>query len=164
MARSFFLPLALLLAGCGGAEEDSEPRANSIEELENRLEKLADRTTEEIEPAARLGFLVEADLGPELRASPACRLQGNGRVYLVVNAAGAVARIDGRRTPLAVSGPIGPTGGFFTAPGVTISIGRVAPPGSDSDGYAREWPAKATIAGDSERPVEKLDAAWICIR
>src|SRR5687768_3434063 len=106
------LPLvaALMLAACGGPEEDDRPRANSVEELENRLEKLADRTEEEIEPAPRMSFLKEADLGPELRSNPACRLHRDGRLLVVVNAAGGAARIDGRRVPLAVSGPVGPTG------------------------------------------------------
>lgn len=161
----FFLPLAplLLLAACGGPEEDDRPRANSVEELENRLDKLADRTTEEIEPAPRLANLKEADLGAELRANPACRLHRDRRLLLVVNAAGAVARIDGRRVPLAVSGPVGPTGGFFTAPGVTVSVGRTEPSGNDSAEYGFGWPARVTVGGDKERPIEKQEATWICV-
>src|SRR3712207_9423941 len=93
MSRGFPLAPFLLLAACSGAEEDDQPRANSVEELENRLEKLADRTEEEIEPPARLTPLSNADLGPELRANPACRLHRDRRLYLVVNSAGAVARI-----------------------------------------------------------------------
>jgi hypothetical protein len=164
MSRPFLLFASLLLAACGGAEEDDRPRANSVEELENRLEKLADRTSEEIEPAPRMSNLKAADLGPELRSNPACRLHQGGRLLLVVNAAGAVARIDGRRVPLAVSGPIGPTGGFFTAPGVTVSVGRTEPSGNDAAEYGMGWPARATVGGDKERPLEKREATWICVR
>jgi hypothetical protein len=160
----FMLAPLLLLAACGGAEEDERPRANSVEELENRLEKLADRTSEEIEPAPRLSNLKEADLGPEFRSNPACRLHRDGRLLLVVNAAGAVARIDGRRAAMAVSGPVGPTGGFFTAPGITFSVGRIVPTGDDSAEYGLGWPARATVGGDKERPLEKREATWICIR
>ncbi len=154
----------LLIAACGGPEEDSRPRANSIEELENRLEKLAARTSEEIEPEPRLSNLKESDLGPELRANPACRLHRDGRLLLVVNAAGAVARIDGRRVPLQVSGPVGPTGGFLTAPGVTVSVGRTEPGGNGAAEYGSGWPARATVGGDKERPIEKHEATWICVR
>lgn len=154
----------LLLAACGGGEEQAEPRANSQEELENRLDKLADRTSEDIEVPARLGDLVQSDLSPELRAEPACRLRRNGRLVLTVNRAGAVARIDGRRVPLAVSGPIGPTGGFLTAPGVTVSVGRLDPPVPGADEYARQWRARVTIGGDKERAIEKHDSTWICAR
>lgn len=164
MSRPFLLLAPLLLAACGGAEEDDRPRANSVEELENRLEKLADRTSEEIEPAPRMSNLKAADLGPELRSNPACRLHRDGRLLLVVNAAGAVARIDGRRVPLAVSGPIGPTGGFFTAPGVTVSVGRTEPSGNDAAEYGMGWPARATVGGDKERPLEKREATWICVK
>lgn len=164
MFRPLILLAAFLLPACGGPEEDDRPRANSVEELENRLEKLANRTSEEIEPAPRLSNLKEADLGPELRADPACRLHRGGRLLLVVNAAGAVARIDGRRVKLAVSGPVGPTGGFFTAPGVTVSVGRTEPGGAGPAEYGRGWPARATVGGNEERPLEKQEATWICVR
>jgi hypothetical protein len=164
MSRAFPIIALLLLAACGGPGDEDRPRANSVEELENRLEKLADRTEEDIEPPARLAKLKEGDLGPELRFGPACRLHRDGRLLLVVTRAGAVARIDGRRVLLAVSGPVGPTGGYFTAPGVTISVGRVAPSAGDAASHARGWPARLGIGGDSERPIEKHEATWICTR
>jgi len=165
MLRALTLFLALPLAGCGSGEEEVVARANSVEELTNRLDKLADRTREDIEPPQRLAFLRQSDVGPRLRAYPACRLRKNDRLYLVVNAAGAVARIDGRPVALAVSGPVGPTGGFFTAPGVTVSVGRrLDPTGVGADEYDQGWPARVTIGGDRERPIEKHEATWICIR
>ena len=164
MLRALPLLVPLLLTACGSQEDGAVAQANSVEELENRLEKLANRTSEEIEPAPRLSNLKAADLGPELRADPACRLHRGGRLLLVVNAAGAVARIDGRRVKLAVSGPVGPTGGFFTAPGVTVSVGRTEPGGAGPAEYGRGWPARATVGGDEERPLEKQEATWICVR
>jgi hypothetical protein len=164
MIRFPILLALLFLGACGGPEEEVQPKANSIEELSNRLDKLSDRTTEDIETPDRLAFLKEADLGPPLRANPACRLHKDGRIYLVVNASGAVARIDGRRVPLAVSGPVGPTGGFFNAPGVTVSVGRAHPPAADVDENGRSWPVRVTIGGDRERPLEKHEAMWICSR
>jgi hypothetical protein len=156
--------LLFILAACGGEEDEAVPRANSVEELANRLDKLSDRTTELIEPPQRLAYLKEADLRPELRTGPACRLHQGGHLLLVVSDGGAVVRVDGRRVPLAVSGPVGPTGGFFTAPGVTVSVGRIAPFAKDAGDYAAGWPARVTIGGDAERPVEKHEASWICRR
>jgi hypothetical protein len=164
MIRAFLFAPLLLLASCGGPDDDIEPQANSVEELSNRLDKLSDRTDEDIEPPDRLGFLQQVDLDARLGAGPACRLHKDGRLYLVVNTAGAVARIDGRRVPLAVAGPVGPTGGFFTAPGLTVSIGRTEPSGDDSAEYGIGWPARVTIGGDMERPLEKHEATWICAR
>ncbi len=165
MARRYLLLLGpLLLAGCGGREEDDAPRANSVDELENRLEKLAVGKGEEIDVPPRLANLKEADLGPEFRSNPACRLHRDGRLLLVVNAAGAVARIDGRRVALAVSGPVGPTGGFFTAPGITVSVGRIESSTPGAAQYGHGWPASVSIGGDKARPIEKREAVWICVK
>ena len=161
-----FPPLlpALLLAACEGQGDDAVPRANSVEELANRLDKLADRTSEDIEPPQRLAFLKRGDLAPEHLSRPGCRLHQDGRLLLAVNAAGAVGRIDGRRVKLAVSGPVGPTGGFFTAPGVTLSVGRKVANAGSAEEYSRGWPARLSIGGDSKRPVERHQATWICTR
>ena len=164
MVRPLLVLVPLLLAGCGGREDDAVAQANSVEELENRLEKLADRTTEDIEPPSRLAELEPADFGAELSAEPACRLHRDGRPILIANESGAVARIDGRRVKLTVAGPVGPTGGFFTAPGVTVSVGRIGPFVDEAKSYARGWPARLSIGGDPERPIEKHEATWICTR
>jgi hypothetical protein len=165
MIRPLAPPLAaLLLAACGSQEDGAVAQANSVEELSNRLDKLSDRTREEIEPPQRLGDLRQADVGPEYRAEPSCRLKRSGRIVLIVNRAGAVARIDGRHLPLAVSGPVGPTGGFFTAPGVTVSVGRIDPLVAEAESYALSWPARVTIGGDKARPLEKHEASWTCTR
>ena len=154
----------LLLAACGDQGDDAVARANSVEELTNRLDKLSDRTSEDIEPPARLGDLRPEDVGPWPRPGSVCRLARNRRLILLVDSAGAVARIDGRRVTLAVAGPVGPTGGFFTAPGVTVSVGRTKPlvPGAES--AAGAWPARLSVGGDPERPIEKYEATWACTR
>jgi hypothetical protein len=163
MIRPLLLPLAAaLLAACGSQEDDAVARANSVEELSNRLDKLADRTSEDIEPPDRLGDLVPLDVGARPASGPACRLLRGGRLVLLVDSAGAVARIDGRRVALAVSGPVGPTGGFFTAPGVTVSVGRVRPVAAAAEIPGQASPARVTIGGDKERPIEKHEAVWSC--
>ncbi|HEX2763277.1 MAG TPA: hypothetical protein VHM92_05455 [Allosphingosinicella sp.] len=153
--------LALLATACGG-DDTITARANSAEELENRLDRLSQGKTEEEKP--RLSYLQVGDLTPELRATPSCRLHQQGKLVLVVNARGAVARIDGRRVALALSAPVGPTGGFLTAPRVTISVGRTAPFAPGADVYASGWTATATLAGDPEREIEKIEGTWICSR
>ena len=162
MNRSLALPLFLLAASCGAGADEREPKANSPAELENRIENLSNPSSAEAPPPPRLTFLKEADLGPELRSGRACRFHRDGKLMLVVTAAGAVARVDGRRVPLAVSGPVGPTGGFFTAPGVTLSVGREGHYPDEPAGAGGDWPAGVTVGGDREREIEKLDGRWRC--
>lgn len=164
MPRPPLLALLLLVGACGGPDDDIAPRANSVEELSNRLDKLSDRTSEDIEPPDRLAFLRQSDVGPGLRAYPACRLHSDGHLYLVVNDSGAIARIDGRAVALAVAGPVGPSGGFLKAPGITVSVGRLHPSSDQAAEYGQGWPARVTIGGDRERPIEKHEATWICTR
>jgi hypothetical protein len=159
-----FLLLAIFLSACGRGDDEPTARANSAEELANRVERLAARTEEDIDKPPRLSYLRVGDVAPELKASPWCRLHQEGKLVLVVNDRGAVARVDGRRVPLVVSGPVGPTGGFFTAPGVTVSVGRTAPFAADADVYASGWAATATLGGDAAKEIEKLEATWICRR
>lgn len=164
MIRPLAFASLLLLAACADQEDEAVARANSVEELSNRLDKLADRTSEDIEPPPRLGDLLPADLPRAPGTGPVCRLSRGGRLVLVVDSAGAVARVDGRRAALAVSGPVGPTGGFFTAPGITLSVGRRRPLEAEGEGYGLAWPARLSVGGDPERPIEKHEGSWSCTR
>jgi hypothetical protein len=162
--RPLALALFVLAASCGRAADEREPQANSPAELENRLENLADPTPPKEAPPPRIAFLKEVDLGSDFRTEPACRFHREGKLMLVVTAVGGVARVDGRRVPLAVSGPVGPTGGFFTAPGVTLSVGREGHYPGEPAGAAGDWPAGITVGGDREREIERVDGRWRCTR
>jgi len=154
------LALAAALVACGSGG-DEQPQANSAEELANRIETLSVLQPDP-PPPPRLAFLKEKDLGPELRTRPACRLHRDRKLILVVNASGAVARVDGRRVALAVAGPVGPTGGYFEAPGVTFSVGRIAPVVPEAEGYGQGWPARASVGGIKDREPQRIEATWIC--
>lgn len=159
--RGALLLLPLLLSACGSGDGDTHSNAAVDPE---RLEKLANGMTGE-EPPPRLGLVQRRDVTPEFEVlRPVCRLSRRGKLILIVNARGAVARIDGRRALLAVSGPVGPTGGFFTGPRVTLSVGRIAPVVAEAEAYAGGWPATATLGGDPDREIEKIDATWGCAR
>jgi hypothetical protein len=36
--------------------------------------------------------------------------------------------------------------------------------GNDSAEYGLGWPARVTVGGDGERPLEKQEAIWTCVR
>jgi hypothetical protein len=158
--------LALLAAACGSKDGSDEPVGDpSPAELASRIERIAtERPAEEKAKAAprRLGVLTEAQLPPEYRAGATCRLTQGNTLLLVAAAPGALATIDGRVRQLRIAGPVGPSGGFFESPGATVSIG-LKPPGGAVPGTPTTR-AGATVGGGSpETPLERHDAAWLCV-
>jgi hypothetical protein len=155
--RTCFL-LLLALAACG--DNADTPQAVAPEELANQIEAIHEARPEKA--PQRLAYLREADLSSELRALPGCRFEQGGQILLIVNAAVAVARVDNERVPLAVSGPVGPTGGFFTAHRITLSVGRTTPPPAGTPSAGAAWPAQVTLAGKPEVPPERHEGTWLC--
>jgi hypothetical protein len=155
-------PLLLTLAACGdggeagaGADPDADRLANTIEAVAHV------KDPSKATPPRRLGVLADADLPPEFRTGPNCRLHDGERLLLLAAAPGAVAHLDGRVVRLAAAAPVGPSGGYFEAPGITVSVGRRAPLGQPSGSPDR---AGITIGGNPERPIEKAEASWACLR
>jgi hypothetical protein len=156
--------LALLLAACGGSEGPDEPIGDpSQAELANRIENVAFAPTDEEEEKAaprRLGVLEESALPPEFRAGRICRLTEGTNLLLVAAEPGALATVDGRTAALRIAGPVGPSGGFFEAPGITVSIGLKPPPGAVPGSPATR--AGVTVGGDKNKPIQRHEALWIC--
>jgi hypothetical protein len=165
MRTLYLLPvLALATASCG-AEETDEPAGNpSSAELAQRIENVAFvQTKEEAEKAVprRLGVLREATLPAEYRTGRACRLTQGPNLLLVAAAPGGIAMVDGQVRPLRIAGPVGPSGGFFEAPGASVSIGLQPPAGAVVGSPATH--AGVTVGGDDTKPIERHEASWLCL-
>lgn len=136
----------LLLAGCGG----EEPRAPEL--TAERIERLAS-------PAEESGV----DRGVQLRPldaagldGAACRLLRDGATLLLARAGGAVARVEDRVVRLEASGPVGGTGGYFEADGLSISIGRIEAADAAGPNALVQVNDRATGA------MREFDADWRC--
>ena len=165
MRGPLLLPvLALIAASCGGEEAD-EPAGNpSAQELHNRIENVAFvKPKEEQEKAApkRLGVLQEAALPADFRAGRSCRLTQGGNLLLVAAAPGGIANIDGRVIALRIAGPVGPSGGFFEAPGASVSVGLQPPAGAAVGSPSTH--AGVTVGGNDSKPIERHEASWTCL-
>ena len=165
MRIPFVLPvLALLAASCGQEEETGELLGDpSPAELANRIEaigQVAPEKEKEAEPP-RLVPLEEAQLPAEYRTGRACRLTQGGNLFLIAVAQGAVAKVDGRVTQLRTAGPVGPTGGFWEAAGVSVSIAlKLAGAPAAANPPMR---AGVTVGGDDQsKPVQRLEGDWSC--
>ena len=158
MRRPAYLALLLAAGACGGQAED-EPRLPP-DQLASVIANLSVLKEEKVKPPPRLGVLAEADVPPELTSGGSCRFFLQDRLLAVAGAAGAVARIDNQPRRLVIQGPVGPSGGFFAADRVTVSVGRRAPVGAAGPTTA----AGITVGGDPARPVEKYEGSWVCAR
>lgn len=164
MIRRLFVTAVgcLGLSACGRADApgaDVDPAS-----LVNGIEAAGREPDEDEAPPRQIAVLREADLGPEFRNRPSCRLHRDGRLLVVVVEGSAVARIDGRPVRLAISGPVGPTGAFLSGEGVTISVGREGQYSNAAESFSGDWPAGATIGGSSDKRIEKIEGRWTCVR
>jgi hypothetical protein len=160
-SRPLLALLAVLTASCGGEDEAERATENlTSDELANRLDSISQvpRDPEEKAAPRRLCLLPPAEVPPEYLAGRACRLSEGAGLLLIAAEQGAVAKVDGRALRLTTAGPVGPSGGFWEAPGVSISIG--ARPGVNSDGTASR--AGVTVGGAKDKPIQRQEANWLC--
>ena len=155
--------LGLLAAACGSEEPSGEPLGDpTAAELANRIEAVSQIAPEQEKAAPRRrGLLREDQVPAELRTGRACRLAQGNALLLVAGAPGAVAMVDGRPVRLRIAGPVGPIGGYFEAPGVSVSIGLKPPEGASAGSPATR--AGVTIGGDSAKPIQRHEASWTCL-
>src|SRR4051812_33524520 len=158
--RDWVLALALLAGGCGRAEPQAPPMPP--DRLANVIEAVRLAKPQPEPQVHRLGLLAEAEGPASLRAPPFCRLDRDGRLLLVARGGQALARVDGRLATLAWGGAVDTAGGFFTAPGVSISVGRHAPVAREAEASGMAWPVGVTVGGSGKLALEKLDASWTC--
>jgi len=151
----------LLLAGCGRAERPPPPPMSS-DRLASTIEKLRQSKPSEPRVESRLAPLAEGEVGARFKAPPLCRLTRDGALVLVARGGEALVRTGGRPAILAFGGPVNPEGGFFTGPGLSVSVGRHAPVATPAEAPGIGWPVGVTVGGDDKLPLEKFDGVWTC--
>ena len=156
------LAAALLIAGCQSENDEGQSQL-SADELANRIEVLAVAKTDEEMMPQRLGTIAPGEVGLRFRGRPFCRLERNGRTLLIARGNVALVRVDAQLRVLGAGGPVLSSGGFFTGPGVTISVGRRGGVASRADAPGIAWPASVTVGGADKVPLQKLDAEWRCL-
>ena len=154
------LAAALALAGCHKAPKPPPPLP--ADQLAAAIDKIRQAPRGGVVPPSRLQPMAEGEVGARFKAPPLCRLTRGSDLLLVARAGQALARIDGKTSLLAFGGPVNPEGGFFTAPGVSLSIGRHAPVATSAQAPGVSWPVGVTIGGASKLPPEKLEGVWTC--
>ncbi len=145
MKHIFAAMAAMTLAGCGDGETAENLSAADIE-------RLAAPPEAEVDRSAILQPIPDTALVPA-----ACELRRNGELLLLANSGDAVARVEDRLVRLRLSGPLGPSGGFFSADPLAISIGRTGETGEEN----RE-PALVQVTNRLTGTIREFDASWRC--
>jgi hypothetical protein len=157
------IPL-LLASACGG---DRDPTAGKTDEqLRREIEAVATPKplAKDLPPPFRLGPLKVGEVREYIGGAPGCMLVFKDRIFFATRGPDGIARIDGRLVQLTASGPVGATGGFFTAEGATISIGRVAQYAGAAEAYVPGWAVDVAVGGAAQIRPQEFQASWTCRR
>ncbi|HEV2867362.1 MAG TPA: hypothetical protein VGX37_12705 [Allosphingosinicella sp.] len=153
-------PLSLLLllpAACGGGgREEGNATQSQIERLSTpQAEK------QDLSASARLQPLSPEDLERGGVLGAGCAFASDGRLLLAAAGGAAIVRVQGHALRLFAAAPVGPTGGFFEAPPLSVSIGRSSPAGTAAQ-EASSWPARITVTNRRTRMQQELAGIWTC--
>lgn len=155
---------ALLLAFAGGCSEEQQPaQEKSAEQLMNEIEAVA-----ELKPEVKEGDLPitlvplkRLDL-EDLGAGARCYLFRGEKIYFASAGGQGILRLNGRLTPVLAGGPIGPTGGFFRARDVRVSIGRTGRYAGPAADYVPGWLADVAVRAHRDGMAQHAQARWTC--
>ena len=116
----------------------------------------------DLPPPFRLKPLKVAEVREYLGEVPACVLSYRNRIFFATRGIDGLARIDGRLVRLVASGPVAATGGFFTAEGATLSIGRVTQYAGAAEAYVPGWAVDVAVGGARQILPQRFQASWTC--
>ena len=156
------LPFIAVLAACG--DEQQSPDEKSAEQLTREIEAVA-----EVKPKPKEGDLPlslvplkRMDLAQLAPGSGACFLFRGDKIYLATTGSDAILRINGRPTHVLAAGPVGSTGGFFSARHVRVSIGRTGSYAPGAANYVPGWLADVAVRYGPEGKSNYAKASWTC--
>ena len=152
--------ILLLLAACGDRGDPTEGK--SAEQLRREIEAVATAKPlpEDEPPPFRLRPLRVSEVRQYLSDRPGCVLVYQDRVFFATGGSDGLARIDGRPVWLAASGPVSTSGGFFTAEGATMSIGRVSQYAGRAEAYVPGWRVDVAVGGAKDILPQRFVGKW----
>ncbi len=138
----------------------------SADQLAAEIEAVAELKPEpdESERPIQLVPLKRADLQQLGLGPAACFLFRGDKIYLATSGEHALLRINGRPTHVLAGGPVGSTGGFFTARDVRVSIGRTGKYAGRAEDHVPGWLAEVAVRAGPDAMPQYAIAHWTCRR
>ncbi len=157
------LALFFLTAACSSEQSVEE---KSADQLAREIEAVAELKPEpdESKRAIQLVPLKRGDLQQLGLGPAACFLFRGEKIYLATSGGHAVLRINGRPTHVLAGGPVGSTGGFFTARDVRVSIGRTGKYAGRAEDHVPGWLAEVAVRAGPDAMAQYATAHWTCRR
>jgi hypothetical protein len=155
--------LLLFAASCGGEPEDAA-EGKSADQLRREIEAVADPKPlpKDLPSPFRLRPLKVAEVRDYVADRPACMLVYRDRIFFATKGLEGMARIDGRLVRLAANGPVAGSGGFFSAEGATLSIGRISQYAGRAAAYVPGWPVEVAVGGAKDIKPQEFEGSWTC--
>lgn len=155
--RGLAAGLFVLLASCGGADEESgHATTNQIERLSTPKEERSDP-----QASARLERITPDDLQRAGLTAVGCNFSRDGRMYLAAVGNRALVRIAGQVRHLVQSAPVAPSGGYFQDRDLSVSVGRTDDARQVPAG-ANTWPARITVTNRRTEVQRRQRGSWTC--
>ncbi len=157
------LVLFSLAAACSSEQRLEE---KSDDQLAREIEAVAELKPEpkESERPIQLVPLKRGDLQQLGPGAAACFLFRGDKIYLATTGGHALLRINGRPTHVLAGGPVGSTGGFFTARDVRVSIGRIGKYAGRAADYVPGWLAEVAVRAGPDAMAQYATGHWTCRR
>ena len=155
------LALVAFAAGCGEEQQPAEEK--SAEQLAREIEAVAEvkAPVKESDLPITLVPLKRGDL-ELLGEGPRCFLFRGEKIYFASAANHGALRINGRLTPVLAGGPVGPTGGFFTARDIRVSVGRTGRYAGRAADYVPGWLAEIAVRAHRDGMAQYALGRWTC--
>ena len=149
-------------AACGGEQQSVDEKSD--EQLAREIEAVAEvkPKPKEADLPLTLVPLKRYDLAQLAPGSGACFLFRGEKIYLATTGSDAIIRINGRPTHVLAAGPVGSTGGFFSARHVRVSIGRTGSYAPGAANYVPGWLADVAVRYGPKGKSNYARASWTC--
>lgn len=156
---SFF---CLALAACGSDEAPVVNAADVANVVENIAEVPDPAAKDDAPPPPALQPLAQSELAATIASGAGCDFSAGGEPLFVAAGPAGVAKVNGQVVRFAAEGPVGATGGFYTAGRLRISVGRTSEAGTAA-GETTSWPGRLSLT-DRSTDAHPLEVAgmWRC--